>query len=262
MTQLESNGMPKKKTYLIDMDGVLVHGERAIPGANDFIQRLKDGGHKFLILTNNSRYTPIDLEHRLNNAGIKVDVKNVFSSAMATAKFVDSQKPGGSAFVLGGTGLYQALNEVGYTLTDYNPDFVILGETESYTYDRIVRASQLIMAGIPFIATNPDPSGPAETGIIPGCGAIAAMIESATGYMPYFVGKPNPLIMRLALRYLEEHSENAVMVGDRMDTDMKMGLESGLETILVLTGVTRKEIINKFPYRPKQVKDSVADIIP
>lgn len=251
-----------KKTYLIDMDGVLVHGERPIPGAGDFIQRLIDGGHKFLILTNNSRYTPVDLQHRLNSSGIMVDSKNLFSSAMATASFVESQKPGGSAFVLGGTGLYQALNEVGYTLTDYNPDFVILGETESYSYDRIIRASQLICSGVPFIATNPDPAGPAETGIIPGCGAVASLLEKATGYIPYFVGKPNPLIMRLALRYLDEHSENAVMVGDNMNTDIKVGLESGLETILVLSGVTRKELIVKFPYRPKRVVSSVAEIIP
>lgn len=266
MTNQESkesvNSAPVKKTYLIDMDGVLVHGARAIPGANGFIDRLNDGGHKYLILTNNSRYTPDDLQHRLNASGIPVDAKHLFSSAMATASFVQSQKPGGSAFVLGGTGLYQALNEVGYTLTDYNPDYVILGETESYSYDRIIRASQLIMEGVPFIATNPDPSGPAETGAIPGCGAVAAMLEKATGFMAYYVGKPNPLIMRLALRYLDEHSENAVMVGDRMDTDIKVGLESGLETILVLTGVTQKEMLRKFPYRPKQVVNSVAEIIP
>lgn len=251
-----------KKTYLIDMDGVLVHGERAIPGAGDFIGRLMSGGHKFLILTNNSRYTPLDLQHRLNSAGINVEAHHLFSSAMATASFVQSQKPGGSAYVLGGTGLYQALNEVGYTLTDYNPDFVILGETESYSYDKIVRATQLIMTGVPFIATNPDSACPTESGTIPACGAVAALIEKASGYHPYFVGKPNPLIMRLALRYLNEHSQNAVMVGDRMDTDIKMGLESGMGTILVLTGVTRREMISKFPYRPQQVQDSVADIQP
>lgn len=251
-----------KKTYLIDMDGVLVHGERAIPGANEFIKRLNEGGHKYLILTNNSRYTPDDLEHRFNVSGIPVDAKHLYSSAMATASFVKSQKPGGSAFVLGGTGLYQALNEAGYSLTDYNPDYVILGETDSYSYDRIIRASQLIMAGVPFIATNPDPSGPSETGIVPGCGAVAAMLEKATGYQAYYVGKPNPLIMRLALRYLDEHSENAVMVGDRMDTDIKVGLESGLETILVLTGVTKREMIGDFPYRPRRIVDSVAEIIP
>ncbi|MGE5606578.1 MAG: TIGR01457 family HAD-type hydrolase, partial [Bacteroidota bacterium] len=168
-----------KKTYLIDMDGVLVHGERAIPGAKEFIDRLNEGGHKYLILTNNSRYTPDDLQHRFKASGIPVDAKHLYSSAMATASFVQSQKPGGSAFVLGGTGLYQALNEVSYSLTDYNPDYVILGETESYSYDRIIKASQLIMAGVPFIATNPDPSGPAESGTIPGCGAVAAMLEKA-----------------------------------------------------------------------------------
>jgi NagD protein len=264
MTNNASKEAPesRKKSYLIDMDGVLVHGERAIPGAKEFIGRLNQGGHKYLILTNNSRYTPDDLQHRLNVAGIPVDRKHLFSSAMATAAFVQTQKPGGSAYVLGGTGLYQALTEAGYSLTDYNPDYVILGETESYSYDRIIRASQLITTGAPFIATNPDPSGPSESGSIPGCGAVAAMLELATGYAPYFVGKPNPLIMRLALRFLDEHSVNAVMVGDRMDTDMKVGLESGLETILVLTGVTSKETISKFPYRPRNVVDSVADIRP
>lgn len=261
-TTVDPTTEKRKKSYLIDMDGVLVHGERAIPGAKEFIERLDQGGHKYLILTNNSRYTPDDLQHRLNASGIPVDRNHLFSSAMATAAFVQTQKPGGSAYVLGGTGLYQALTEAGYSLTDYNPEYVILGETDSYSYDRIIRASQLITAGVPFIATNPDPSGPSESGNIPGCGAVAAMLELATGYAPYFVGKPNPLIMRLALRFLDEHSTNAIMVGDRMDTDMKVGLESGLETILVLSGVTSKESIKKFPYRPRTVVDSVADIQP
>jgi NagD protein len=253
---------PAKRTYLIDMDGVLVQGERAIPGAKEFIARLTERGHKFLILTNNSRYTPSDLQHRLKSSGIMVGADHFFSSAMATANFIKSQKPKGSAYVLGGTGLYQALNEVGFILTDYNPDFVVLGETDSYSYDKIIRASQLISQGVPFIATNPDASGPTESGIIPACGAVAALLEKATGFHPYFVGKPNPLVMRLALRYLDEHSRNATMVGDRMDTDVKVGLESGLETILVLTGVTRREMISKFPYRPGRVLDSVADIEP
>jgi len=179
---------------------------------------------------------------------------------MATAHFVSSQKPRGRAFVLGGTGLYQALNEAGYSFTDYRPDFVILGEMESYPYEKIVRACQLIMQGVPFIATNPDSSGPGEGGIVPACGAVAALMEKASGYTPYFVGKPNPLILRLALRYMDEHSESTIMVGDRMDTDIKVGLESGLETILVLSGVTRREDIGKFPYRPDHILDSVADI--
>lgn len=252
----------KKKTYLIDMDGVLVHGKRAIPGAPEFIQRLIDGQHKYLILTNNSRYTPTDLQHRLQSGGINVVIDHIYSSALATAYFVQSQKPGGSAYVLGDTGIFQALADVGYILTDYNPDYVILAETDSYPYDKIIQATKFIGNGVPFIATNPDPNGPTEEGLTPACGAVAALIEKATGYSPYFVGKPNPLMMRSALRYLDEHSENAVMVGDRMDTDMKVGLESGLETILVLTGVTSPHMISNFPYRPNHVVDSVADIIP
>ncbi len=254
------NTSVRKKAFLIDMDGVLLFGERAIPGAREFIERLKAGGYKFLVLTNNSRFTPFDLQHRMHKAGIDLDAKHFFSSAMATAHFVGSQKPRGSAFVLGGTGLYQALMEVGYSFTDYHPDFVILGEMESYPYDGIIRACQLIMAGASFIATNPDPTGPGVQGIVPACGAVAALIEKATGYAPYFVGKPNPLILRLALRHLEEHSENAVMIGDRMDTDIRVGLESGLETILVLTGVTRREDIARFPYRPHRVVESLAEI--
>lgn len=250
------------KTYLTDMDGVLVHGQRAIPGAPEFIQRLQKGGHKYLVLTNNSRYTPTDLQHRLQKIGIDIDIDHIYSSALATAAFVHSQRPNGSAYVLGDSGLYQALADVNYTLTDYHPDYVILGETESYPYDKITRATRFISQGVPFIATNPDPSGPDEDGLIPACGAVAAMIEKATGHMPYFIGKPNPLIMRSALRYLEEHSENAVMVGDRMDTDIKIGLESGLETILVLTGVTSEEMIKNFPYRPNHIAKSVAEIKP
>lgn len=254
--------MKRKKTYLIDMDGVLVHGKKAIPGAVEFIQRLIAGEHRYLVLTNNSRYTPTDLQHRLQSAGINVDTNHIYSSALAAATFVQSQKPNGAAYVIGDTGLYQALADVGYTLTDYNPDYVILGETDSYPYDKIIRATQLISHRTPFIATNPDPSGPGEEGMTPACGAVAALIEKATGFSPYFVGKPNPLIMRSALRFLDEHSENAVMVGDRMDTDIKVGLESGLETILVLTGVTKPDMIGNFPYRPSRVVNSVADIEP
>jgi len=251
-----------KKTYLIDMDGVLVHGQRPIPGAIEFIDRLRTGGHKFLVLTNNPRYTVTDLQHRLQTIGFNLDAKNIYSSALATAAFVQLQKPNGKAYVIGDTGLYQALADVGYTLTEYNPDYVILGETESYSFDKLTRATQLISSGVPFIATNPDPNGPNESGVVPACGAVAALLEKATGFKPYFVGKPNPLMMRSALRFLNEHSENAAMIGDRMDTDIKIGLESGLETILVLTGMTTPELISKFPYRPNRVIDSVADIIP
>ena len=252
----------EKLAYLVDMDGVLVHGRNAIPGAVEFVQRLVDGQHKYLILTNNSRYTPTDLQHRLKSGGINVSTDHIYSSALATASFVQSQRPHGTAYVLGDTGLYQALTDVGYTLTDYNPDYVILGETESYPYDKIIRATQLISTGALFIATNPDVSGPSEIGMVPACGAVASLIEKATGFSPYFVGKPNPLMMRSALRYLDVHSENTVMIGDRMDTDIKVGLESGLSTILVLTGVTQPEMISLFPYRPNRVANSVADIQP
>ncbi|MDX1520101.1 MAG: HAD-IIA family hydrolase [Anaerolineae bacterium] len=250
------------RTYLIDMDGVLVHGKLALPGAPEFIRRLQKGKHKYLVLTNNSRFTPIDLQHRLQSVGIDIDTNHLYSSALATAAFVHSQKPGGSAYVLGDAGIYQALADVGYSLTDYHPDYVILGETDSYPFDKIIRATKFISEGVPFIATNSDPSGPSEEGLVPACGAVAAMIERASGRSPYFVGKPNPLIMRTALRYLDEHSENATMVGDRMDTDIVVGLESGLQTILVLTGVTSVEMIQNFPYRPNRVVDSVADIDP
>lgn len=248
------------KSYLIDMDGVLVHGESVIAGATEFIRRLHDNGNKFLILTNNSRYTPVDLQHRLQRIGFEVGKDHIFTSAMATASFIKSQKAEGSAFVLGGTGLYQAMNEAGYSLTDYNPDYVVLGETDSYSYDKIIQAVQLIGSGVPFIATNPDASGPTDHGLVPACGAVAALLQKATNFAPYFIGKPNPLIMRLALRFLDEHSTNAVMVGDNMETDIRVGLESGLETILVLSGVTRAETITRYPYRPNHVLESVADI--
>lgn len=251
-----------RRSYLIDMDGVLVHGQRPIEGAAEFIQRLVRGGHKFLILTNNSRYTPVDLRHRLDQAGMHVPETCFFSSAMATAKFVSSQKSGGDAFVIGDTGLFQALHNEGYSLTDYNPDFVVLGEMESYPYDKILRAVDHIIRGVPFIATNPDTSGPTEKGIVPACGAVASLLEQATGHEPYFIGKPNPLMMRLALRYMDEHSENATMIGDRMDTDVRVGLESGLETILALSGLTRRDMIERFAYRPHRVVDSVAEIEP
>lgn len=248
------------KTYIIDMDGVLVHGRRALPGAVDFIERLKAGGHQFLILTNNSRYTRVDLQHRLAQVGFPVDPENIFTSAMAAAQFVQSQKPTGSAYVLGDTGLYHALYEVNYNLTEYDPDVVVLGEMEAYSNDKIIAAMRHILNQVPFIATNPDAAGPTEEGMVPACGAVAALLEKATGYRPYFVGKPNPLIMRLALRYLGEHSENAVMVGDNMETDMKVGLEAGLQTVLVLTGVTEESMIRRFPYRPSKVRASVGEI--
>ncbi len=249
------------KSYLIDMDGVIVRGNELVPGADAFLQRLHDKQIKFLILTNNPQYTPVDLQYRLAGVGVKLTPEHIYTSALATAQFLKWQLPQGTAFAIGEVGLTEALHSVGYVLTEKNPDFVVLGETTSYSYGRITQAVRLIREGARFIATNPDPSGPGEGGLVPACGAIAALIETATGIKPYFIGKPNPLMMRTALRYLDEHSENAIMVGDRMETDVRVGIESGLETVLVLSGVTvSASEVERFPYRPTRVIQSVAEL--
>jgi NagD protein len=249
------------KNYLIDMDGVLVKGKTPIPGAPEFIEKMIQRNIKFLILTNNPLYTQRDLEHRLTTIGLKVPAESIFTSAIATARFLQNQKPNGTAFVIGESGLTQALHEVGYVQTDMNPDYVVLGEVNNYNFELITRAIRLINDGAMFIATNPDNTGPLETGVVPATGALAALIEKATGKAPFFVGKPNPLMMRSAIRYLKVHSENTVMIGDRMDTDIVAGVMSGLETILVLSGVSRREDVKRFPYRPTQILNSVAEII-
>jgi len=248
------------KTYFIDMDGVIVRGSDMIPGADGFIDRLRAGGHKFLILTNNPKYTPTDLAHRLQRIGLDLRPENLYTSALATAAFLKAQLPNGTAFVLGESGLTEAMHEVGYVLTDHAPDYVVIGETETYSYPGITQAARFIAAGARFIATNPDPNGPGTGGLVPACGAIAALLEAATGVAPYFVGKPNPLMIRTALRFLGEHSENAIMVGDRMDTDVRIGIESGMETVLVLSGLTTREMVGRFPYAPTRIAESVADL--
>jgi NagD protein len=248
------------RSYLIDMDGVIVRGNEIIPGADAFLERLHERQNKYLILTNNPMYTPIDLQHRLQRLGVDVATDHIYTSALATARFLQWQKPNGTAFVLGESGLTEALHDAGYVITDHQPDYVVLGETKSYCYSRITQAVRLVMAGARFIATNPDPSGPGDDGLVPACGAVAALIQTATGVSPYYMGKPNPLMMRSALRYLNEHSENTTMVGDRMETDIRVGIESGLETVLVLTGVSRPEDVDRFPYRPTRVVGSVAEL--
>lgn len=250
------------KNYLIDMDGVLVRGSVPIPGAVEFLERLMARSAKFLILTNNSIYTPRDLQLRLQRTGLDVPDDHIYTSALATAQFLHSQRPGGTAYVIGEAGLTTAMHEIGYLLTEHDPEYVVLGETTAYSFERITQAVRLIMAGARFIATNRDVNGPTETGIVPATGAVAAMISSATGVKPYFVGKPNPLMMRTALNTIDAHSEDSVMVGDRMDTDMAAGTESGMQTILVLSGVTRREDVERFPYRPTQIFESVAEIMP
>ncbi len=252
--------MSAPKCFLLDMDGVLVRGRQPIPGAQAFITRLVETHTPFRVLTNNPLHTPRDLQHRLASEGLHVPEENLFTSAMATAQFLAHQRPEGTAFVIGESGLTHALHGVGYTLTSVRPDYVVLGETHAYNLEHITQAIRLVAAGARFIATNPDPTGPSEHGIIPACGSMAALIEKATGVRPYFVGKPNPLMMRRALNSLGAHSEDTVMVGDRMDTDIVAGMEAGMETILVLSGVTRPEDVERFPYRPTRILASVADI--
>jgi NagD protein len=254
--------MTSTNNYLIDMDGVLVTGKTIIKGANLFIERLKNSNSNFLVLTNNPMYTPGDLSHRLQSIGLDIPPEVIFTSAMATAQFLKSQKPNGKAYVIGESGLTDAIHQIGYVITDINPDYVILGETNTYNYQIITKAIRLIINGAMFIATNPDSSGPSEGGIVPACGAMGALIEKACGVSPFYIGKPNPLMMRKAMNYGGFHSENTTMIGDRMDTDIIAGIMSGLNTILVLSGVTRREDIVRFPYRPAVIKESVAEIYP
>ncbi len=249
------------RAWLSDMDGVLVHEEEPIPGAADFVARLTETGRPFLLLTNNSIFTPRDLKARLHRSGIDVPEDAIWTSALATAQFLDDQRPESTAYVIGEAGLTTALHEIGYVMTDRDPEYVVLGETRTYSFEAITTAIRLIETGARFIATNPDVSGPSQQGAIPATGSVAALITKATGVDPYFVGKPNPLMMRSALNRIDAHSETTVMVGDRMDTDMISGLEAGLRTVLVLTGSTRPEQVERFPYRPTTVVDSIADVV-
>jgi NagD protein len=249
------------RSWLMDMDGVLVHEDHAIPGADRFLVRLRELDLPFLVLTNNSIYTRRDLSARLRASGLEVPEEAIWTSALATARFLEDQRPGGSAFVIGEAGLTTALHSAGYTLAERDPDYVVLGETRTYSFERITQAIRLIAEGARFIATNPDTTGPTPDGPLPATGSVAALISKATGVEPYFVGKPNPLMMRSALNAIDAHSETAAMVGDRMDTDVVSGLEAGMHTVLVLTGSTQRAEAERFPYRPSRIVDSIADLI-
>ena len=244
----------------MDMDGVLVREQAPIPRAERFLATLRERGTPFLVLTNNSIYTQRDLAARLRTSGLHVPEESIWTSALATARFLEEQRPGGSAFVIGESGLTTALHAAGYTMTETAPDYVVLGETRTYSFSRITKAIRLIDAGARFIATNPDTTGPSPDGPTPATGSVAALISRATGVDPYFVGKPNPLMMRSALNALDAHSETTAMIGDRMDTDVIAGLEAGLETILVLTGVTSREAAERYAYRPSRIVASVAEL--
>ena len=252
--------MTLRKNYLMDMDGVLIKGPEMVPGADKFIAHLNEHGAAYLVLTNNPNYTPGDLAHRLQVTGLDVPAERIFTSAMAMGIFLRSQKPNGTAFVIGESGLTEAVHAAGYVITRLNPDYVVLGETYSYSLEMITHAIRLINDGARFVATNPDVAGPGEGGMVLACGALAALIEKATGVSPFFVGKPNPLMIRSALNFLNAHSEETFMIGDTMTTDIVAGVEAGLETILVLSGVTRREDVARFPYQPGRVCETVADI--
>jgi NagD protein len=255
--------MTKRETHswLMDMDGVLMREEHPIPGAEQFIARLKERGTPFLVLTNNSIYNRRDLAARLRTSGLHVPEEAIWTSALATARFLEDQRPGGSAYVIGEAGLTTALHTAGYTLTERDPDYVVLGETRTYSFEKITQAIRLVAAGARFIATNPDTTGPSVDGPLPATGSVAALISRATGRAPYFIGKPNPLMMRSALNAIDAHSETTAMVGDRMDTDIVSGLEAGMETILVLTGSTTREDAERHPYQASRIVDSVADLL-
>ncbi|HEV7470365.1 MAG TPA: HAD-IIA family hydrolase [Pseudonocardia sp.] len=246
---------------MTDMDGVLVHEGRLIPGADTFIERLRDTSTPFLVLTNNSIYTPRDLQFRLRHTGIDLPVESLWTSALATAAFLDSQRPQGSAYVVGEAGLTTALHDIGYVLTDSDPDYVVLGETRTYSFEAVTTAIRLVDKGARFVATNPDPTGPSSEGLLPATGSVAALISRATGVDPYFVGKPNPLMMRAALNRLEAHSETTAMIGDRMDTDIVAGLEAGMRTVLVLSGIMKAEDVDRYPFRPSRVVSTIADLV-
>jgi NagD protein len=243
------------------MDGVLVHEGVALPGATDVIKQWQEQGLRFLVLTNNSIYTPRDLAARLKATGLNIPEESIWTSALATADFLHSQKPKGTAYVIGEAGMTTALHEVGYTQTDVNPDYVVLAETRNFNFEMLTKAIRLINNGSRFIATNPDATGPSAEGPLPATGSVAALISKATGKEPYIVGKPNPMMFRSAMNKIDAHSESTGMIGDRMDTDVVAGIEAGLHTVLVLTGIADATEIAKYPYRPNEILNSIADLL-
>jgi len=251
----------KIECWLTDMDGVLVHEGHALPGAGDVIKQWQEAGQRFLVLTNNSIYTPRDLSARLKATGLNIPEESIWTSALATADFLRSQKPKGSAFVIGEAGLTTALHEVGYIQTDVDPDYVVLGESRSFSFETLTKAIRLINSGARFIATNPDATGPSADGVLPATGSVAALITKATGREPYIVGKPNPMMFRSAMNKINAHSESTGMIGDRMDTDVVAGIEAGLHTVLVLTGIADDVEIAKYPFRPNEILNSIADLL-
>jgi len=251
-----------KKAFICDMDGVIYHGNRLLPGVGKFLEWLRANAKSFLFLTNSSERSPRELRDKMRRLGVEVEAEHFYTSALATAEFLSRQCPNGSAYVIGEAGIINALHNVGFTMNDTDPDYVVVGETDDYGYTRLQRAVGLVRNGARLIGTNPDLTGPSEAGIVPATGSLIAPIEMATNRKAYFVGKPNPLMMRHALKKLSCRREDTVIVGDRMDTDIIAGIEAEITTALVLTGVTTREDLNDFPYKPDYVLESVSDIAP
>lgn len=258
---MDSIDLQKKRGFICDMDGVIYHGNQILPGVPEFLQWLQEEGKSYLFLTNNSGSTPRELQQKLARMGLDVPEEHFYTSALATASFLKNQAPGCSAYVIGEAGLFNALYDAGITMNDVDPDYVVVGESKSYSLETVTKAINLVLGGAKLIGANPDVSGPAEHSTVPACGALVAPIEMATGTKAYFCGKPNPLMMRTGLRLLKCHSEDAVMVGDRMDTDVISGLESGMSTVLVLSGIATRESLKNWSYRPSLILEGVGDIV-
>lgn len=252
----------RKAGYIIDMDGVLYHGNYLLSGASEFVEWLNRENKKYLFLTNSSERSPRELQLKLARMGIEVEESHFYTSALATASFLAKQCPGGSAYIIGEPGLVKALYDVGFSMNDVNPDYVVVGETRSYNYEKIELAVRLVRQGAKLIGTNPDLTGPSEQGIIPATKALIAPIELATGKKAYYIGKPNPLMMRHGLKLLGTSTEDTVIIGDRMDTDIVAGIEADIDTVLVLSGVTSRETLQQFPYQPHYILNGVGELVP
>lgn len=252
--------LKQKQAFICDMDGVIYHGNNLLPGVHEFIDWLEENHKQFIFLTNSSERAPRELQQKLGRMGLEVDESHFYTSALATAAFLAQQCPGGTVYAIGEAGLINALYEAGLSMNDVNPDYVVVGETRSYGYEKIEKAVQLVLGGAKLIGTNTDLTGPSENGIIPACRALMAPIELATGRTAYYIGKPNPLMMRIARDRLGVSRSQTAIIGDRMDTDIVAGIESNMETVLVLSGVTSRQSMERFPYRPRYILNGVGDI--
>ena len=250
-----------KKAFISDMDGVIYHGNKLLPGVPEFVEWLKKEGKKFLFLTNSSERTPRELQEKMSRLGIDLEENVFYTSALATAHFLAAQRPGGTAYIIGEAGLINAMYNAGYTMNNYNPDYVVVGDTRSYSFEKIEQAVNLVLKGAKLIGTNPDLTGPVENGIIPATKALISPIELATGRQAYFVGKPNPLMMRIALKRIGCSNDETIIIGDRMDTDIIAGIESEIDTLLVLTGISTLKSAEKFAYRPSFILEGVLDLV-